>query len=331
MSGAIFVSYTNKVIEYIKTSNNTNNNTNQYKLINSFTIKNSESDSILNFHITNKHLIIITKELKNMMVYNRSAENNTTNTTNSTNNNSIIKFYSHAKKFSNSLLYMHTTPYIIFSDKFGEIYLKDILAHETTNPSDSTNVNTTPNTTPTNTTTNEESTKGMLYGHSDIISYLRFNCNNTKILSSDTLGKIKIADFPNVFNIQSVILYENYLYVNFLSEKFIFVLDTNLQGHVWETKTYTIRYRYDFSGLDEIVDLQIMENTILVRSKELVNIYRYSEEKNNITITTSIKIEDDSSKKVMKDTVLNLSTRKSILVVNSSEDFNSSEICSVEF
>jgi hypothetical protein len=49
----------------------------------------------------------------------------------------------------------------------------------------------------------------ILYGHSDPIHFMRMSSFNNIIVSCDTFGKIKICEFPNIFNVLSVLFYEN--------------------------------------------------------------------------------------------------------------------------
>ncbi len=47
----------------------------------------------------------------------------------------------------------------------------------------------------------------ILYGHSDPIHFMKLIGNI--IVTCDTFGKVKICDFPNVFNVRSALFYDN--------------------------------------------------------------------------------------------------------------------------
>lgn len=49
----------------------------------------------------------------------------------------------------------------------------------------------------------------ILFGHSDPIHFLKINSSLSLIASADTFGKIKLHQFPNIFEMESVLLYKN--------------------------------------------------------------------------------------------------------------------------
>jgi hypothetical protein len=48
-----------------------------------------------------------------------------------------------------------------------------------------------------------------MYGHSDPVHAMKMSPSNGLIASCDTFGKIKICEFPNVFNLITTLLYKN--------------------------------------------------------------------------------------------------------------------------
>ena len=90
--------------------------------------------------------------------------------------------------------------FLLISDKFGEISIKPIKKDET----------------------QESFSKEIkiVSGHCDTIVYFQKSKNDKLLLSSDNFGKIKVYNFPNIFNVISVILYheDEIKYVNFGGE-----------------------------------------------------------------------------------------------------------------
>lgn len=96
---------------------------------------------------------------------------------------------------TNSILYQDEdkTYYVVYSDKFGEIYLKGKQIHIYI-IIDVKELQETPK---------------LLYGHSDPISFMKMSSDGKTLISADTYGKIKVCEFPNVFNFQSVLFYND--------------------------------------------------------------------------------------------------------------------------
>ena len=65
----------------------------------------------------------------------------------------------------------------------------------------------------------------MLFGHSESISFLMLNSERNTIVSSDSLGKIKICNFPNIFDLRTVLMYDNYRYLSFFGKNFLLVVN----------------------------------------------------------------------------------------------------------
>lgn len=122
----------------------------------------------------------------------------------------------------------------MYSDKFGEIHIKKITADK-----------------------EAFAQKGkILFGHCDPITFLQLSPQNKLLLSSDSFGKIKVYQFPNCFNMLTVMLYKNdeIKYVNFISEEAIIVLTNENEVHLWSTYDFTINDRYKLAMKDDNSD-----------------------------------------------------------------------------
>jgi hypothetical protein len=73
---------------------------------------------------------------------------------------------------------------------------------------------------------------------------MKISPSKNLIASADILGKIKICEFPNVFNFQSVLFYENedVKFVDFFSksDKELVVLDSKHVLHFWSLESFKI-------------------------------------------------------------------------------------------
>jgi WD40 repeat protein len=118
--------------------------------------------------------------------------------------------------------------YLILSDKFGEIYIKN-LSEDFTQP-------------PT-----------ILYGHSDPIHMMKISPFNNMIVSADTFGKIKICEFPNIFNFMSVILYKNedIKFLDFFSNRELLILNSDGEIHIWSLENFELKFKCSLNELLE--------------------------------------------------------------------------------
>ena len=134
--------------------------------------------------------------------------------------------------------------FLIISDKFGEISMKPINKNET----------------------KESFAKEIkiVTGHCDTINYLKLSFNKKILLSSDNFGKIKIYNFPNIFNVLSVILYheDEVLYTNFGgdSDKCLFVINKAGNIDIWSI--------YDFINKNQI-NMDFLKNEKIIEVKTL--------------------------------------------------------------
>ena len=159
--------------------------------------------------------------------------------------------------------------FLIISDKFGEISMKPINKNET----------------------KESFAKEIkiVTGHCDTINYLKLSFNKKILLSSDNFGKIKIYNFPNIFNVLSVILYheDEVHYTNFGgdSDKCLFVINKAGNIDIWSI--------YDFINKNQI-NMDFLKNEKIIEVKTLnKNEYVIIKTEKKIFV---IKIFDDEYK-----------------------------------
>ena len=149
--------------------------------------------------------------------------------------------------------------FLLISDKFGEISIKPITDKETQE-------------------TFSKEIK-IVSGHCDTIIFFNQSKDKKLLLSSDNFGKIKIYNFPNIFNVLSVILYheDEIKYVNFGGEldKCILVLNKANFIDIWST--------YDFINQNQF-KLDFIENDENIFDVKMVN------KNNNIVILTDKKV-----------------------------------------
>ena len=149
--------------------------------------------------------------------------------------------------------------FLLISDKFGEISIKPITDKET----------------------QESFSKEIkiVSGHCDTIIYFKQSKDKKLLLSSDNFGKIKIYNFPNIFNVISVILYheDQIKYVNFGGEldKCILVLNKANSIDIWST--------YDFVNQNQI-KMDFIENDETIMSYKMVN------KNNNLVLLSDKKV-----------------------------------------
>jgi hypothetical protein len=150
--------------------------------------------------------------------------------------------------------------FLLISDKFGEISMKPIKSDETQE--------------------NFAKEIKIVSGHCDTIVYFQKSKNDKLLLSSDNFGKIKLYNFPNIFNVISVILYheDEIKYVNFGGEldKCIIVLNKADNIDIWSTYDFVNQnhFKLDFTENDEkIVDVKMINknnNIVLLTNKKII-------------------------------------------------------------
>ena len=178
------------------------------------------------------------------------------------------------KKMTSIISYQETKEkyFLLISDKFGEISMKPITKEET----------------------KESFAKEIkiVTGHCDTINYLKLSLDNKLLLSSDNFGKIKIYNFPNIFNVLSVILYheDEIIYTNFAGEndKCFFVINKAGNIDIWSIYDFINKNKINMDFLDgekiiEVKTLNKNEYVIIKTSKKFfvirINDTKYEIEK----------------------------------------------------
>ena len=99
----------------------------------------------------------------------------------------------------------------------------------------------------------------IVCGHSDSITHLNISNDKKLLLSCDTFGKLKIYQFPNLFNVLSVIIYHDndVKFVNFggESDKSLIIFTKNSDVDIWSL------YDFQLQKKEKIEDNVIYCNT----------------------------------------------------------------------
>lgn len=160
--------------------------------------------------------------------------------------------------------------FLLISDKFGEISMKPIIKEE-----------------------NKESFAKeikIVTGHCDTINYLKLSYDKKLLLSSDNFGKIKIYNFPNIFNVLSVILYheDEIIYTNFggRTDKCFFVINKAGNIDIWSLYDFIKKNQInlDFLNNDKIIETKILNKNenILIKTSKKFFLIKIDDEKYNI-------------------------------------------------
>lgn len=174
--------------------------------------KNTESDdSLLEFHLLKdkQQIVLCGASSKRILLFDE-------------NEGKFVSEYTHSKKVTGTALYSHNADtYVIFSDKFGEVFLINLSSSD------------------------PKSTLGMLYGHAEAVSFL-FKTDKY-LISSDALAKIKVVNFPNIFEVKTVIMYDNYRFIStFAEDKYLAIVNFNFVLHLW-----------DLESLEKVYEVQL--------------------------------------------------------------------------
>ena len=200
-----------------------------YNITNNTTIKlltkYHYTDEILHFLFLNNNndtsvtqsnrFIILGKTNKSIELLTYTTSTSITNMESTINS---IGTYINSKKLTCAFITQESKDHFLFiADKFGEITIKLITPND-----------------------NNESFKQkgkIVSGHCDSITSLKLSKDKQLLLSSDTFGKIKIYQFPNMFNVLSVLLYmnESVKYVDFIgnSSNAVIVYTKNNEIDIW--------------------------------------------------------------------------------------------------
>ena len=176
------------------------------------------------------------------------------------------------KKMTSIISYQETKEkyFLLISDKFGEISMKPITKKE-----------------------NEESFSKeikILTGHCDTINFLKLSLDNKLLLSSDNFGKIKIYNFPNIFNVLSVILYheDEIIYTNFAGEKdkCFFVINKSGNIDLWSIYDFIKKKEINLTFLngEKIIEVKTLNKNeyILLKTNKKYFLIKIDDTKFNI-------------------------------------------------
>ena len=176
------------------------------------------------------------------------------------------------KKMTSIISYQETPDkyFLLISDKFGEISIKPVTKFET----------------------RESFAKEIkiVTGHCDTINYIKLSLDKKVLLSADNFGKIKIYNFPNIFNVLSVILYheDEIVYTNFLGEndKGFFVINKSGFIDFWSLYDFINKNKMnmDFLNEEKILEVKMLKKNeyIMIKTSKKFFVVKIDEDKYEI-------------------------------------------------
>ena len=176
------------------------------------------------------------------------------------------------KKMTSIISYQETPDkyFLLISDKFGEISIKPVTKFET----------------------RESFAKEIkiITGHCDTINYIKLSLDKKVLLSADNFGKIKIYNFPNIFNVLSVILYheDEIVYTNFLGEndKGFFVINKSGFIDFWSLYDFINKNKMnmDFLNEEKILEVKMLNKNeyIMIKTSKKFFVVKINEDKYEI-------------------------------------------------
>ena len=176
------------------------------------------------------------------------------------------------KKMTSIISYQETPDkyFLLISDKFGEISIKPVTKFET----------------------RESFAKEIkiITGHCDTINYIKLSLDKKVLLSADNFGKIKIYNFPNIFNVLSVILYheDEIVYTNFLGEndKGFFVINKSGFIDFWSLYDFINKNKInmDFLNEEKILEVKMLNKNeyIMIKTSKKFFVVKINEDKYEI-------------------------------------------------
>lgn len=212
----------------------------------------------------------------------------------------LYRNHSIGKKITCCLLnYFENRESVIFADKIGDIYLLDLETflneknkiHSNKIELEKKEVNDDED---EENTSNKRLGVYLLYGHSDGISFIR----KTKkyLITSDSIGKIKITNFPNIFELESVIIYENYYYIDEVNDEQLFVINKDYSFNLWNLNTFKMTYTKSFFKTEEISEniyrcFKTSNMFVIITKKAIDNFNVFLFEIRNEEINLKVKYE----------------------------------------
>ena len=176
------------------------------------------------------------------------------------------------KKMTSIISYQETPDkyFLLISDKFGEISIKPVTKFET----------------------RESFAKEIkiVTGHCDTINYIKLSLDKKVLLSADNFGKIKIYNFPNIFNVLSVILYheDEIVFTNFLGEndKGFFVINKSGFIDFWSLYDFINKNKInmDFLNEEKILEVKMLKKNeyIMIKASKKFFVVKIDEDKYEI-------------------------------------------------
>ena len=176
------------------------------------------------------------------------------------------------KKMTSIISYQETPDkyFLLISDKFGEISIKPVTKFET----------------------RESFAKEIkiVTGHCDTINYIKLSLDKKVLLSADNFGKIKIYNFPNIFNVLSVILYheDEIVFTNFLGEndKGFFVINKSGFIDFWSLYDFINKNKInmDFLNEEKILEVKMLKKNeyIMIKTSKKFFVVKIDEDKYEI-------------------------------------------------
>lgn len=85
---------------------------------------------------------------------------------------------------------------------------------------------------------------------------MRVSPSGKIIATADSLGKIKIVEFPNIYNMLTVLLYNNedIKFCDFINNQNLIVINSNYEIHIWSLNDFQLKSNFD---LKTILDIKI--------------------------------------------------------------------------
>ena len=83
---------------------------------------------------------------------------------------------------------------------------------------------------------------------------MRVSPNGKLIATADTLGKIKLVEFPNIFNMLTVFLYNNedIKFCDFVNNQNLIVINSKYEIHLWNLNDFKLKSKFDLKNLFDL-------------------------------------------------------------------------------
>jgi len=104
------------------------------------------------------------------------------------------------------------------------------------------------------------------------------------IATADTLGKIKIVEFPNIYNMLTVLLYDNedIKFCDFVNNQNLIVINSRYELHLWNMIDFKLKSKFDLRIIMEIKDEMRNESQGLIEQEDAgIKVKNENEENTN--------------------------------------------------